>query len=124
MRHVSEGRGAERFGVKIGVVKFAVYLACLDLSKGYLLFDIIDDHQEVLEFLGIACVIVGHCNDGTVVFHDDCREFEGYLEFLAESDDEVDFFGEGKDSTGLCVGRGCSDGLEGEGGCKRFRGCH
>ena len=36
---------------------------------------------------------------------------EGYLEeFLAEGDDEVDFFGEGKDGTSLCMGRECGDG--------------
>ena len=58
MRHVNEGGGAERFGMEIGVVEFAVYLACLDLFEGDLLFDVVDDHQEMLAFLGTLLDIV------------------------------------------------------------------
>jgi hypothetical protein len=43
----------------------------------------------VLAFLGIAGFRVGEGYDGTVVLHDDGREFQRYSQFLAEGDEEV-----------------------------------
>ena len=77
--------------MQIGVVQFSEDLAGFDLAEGDLLFDVIDDHQEMLAFLGVSGIVVGHRDNGAVVLHDDSGEFERDLEFLAESDDEVEF---------------------------------
>ena len=70
--------------MQVGIVKFPEEdLAGFDLAEGDLLLDVIEDHQEVFAFLGVSRIVVGHCDDGTVVLHDDSGEFEGDLEFLA-----------------------------------------
>ena len=74
--------------------------------------NVVEDHQEVLALLGISRVVVGHCDDGAIVLHDDCREFEGDSELLTEGDEEIEFLGEGENCSGLGVGgRGCNRGL-------------
>ena len=60
-------RGAEWLGMHVRIVELPVVdLACLDLSQCDLLFDVIEDHQEVLALLGVSRVVVGHCDDGAV----------------------------------------------------------
>ena len=60
-------------------------------------------------FLGVSGVVVGHCHYCAVVFHDDCREFEGNLKFLAEGDEKVEFLGKSEDGSCFGMGRRCSD---------------
>ena len=62
---------AERLGVEIRVVELAVDLSDLYLSKGNLLLDIVDDHQEMFAFLGKCTFIIGDGDDRAVVFHND-----------------------------------------------------
>ena len=62
---------AERLGVEIRVVELAVDLSGLYLSKGNLLLDIIDDHQEMFAFLGKCTFVIGDGDDRAVVFHND-----------------------------------------------------
>jgi hypothetical protein len=77
-----------------------------------LFLNVVEDHQEVLALLGISRVVVGHCDDGAIVLHDDYREFEGDPELLTESDEEIEFLGQGENCSGLGVGgRGCNRGL-------------
>jgi hypothetical protein len=54
--------------VQVRVVQFAVYLASLDLAEGHLLCDVVEHHGKMFAFLGEGYY-------GTVVFHDDGREF-------------------------------------------------
>ena len=49
--------------------------ASLDLAEGYLLFDVVEHYEKMLAFLGVAGFRVGEGYYGTVVFHDDDREF-------------------------------------------------
>jgi hypothetical protein len=44
--------------MKVGIVEFAVYFTGLDLAKGDLFFDVVDDHQEMFAFLGMGTVLV------------------------------------------------------------------
>jgi len=74
-------------------------------------------------FLGIGCVIVGHSDYSAVILHDNRRELHGDVEFMQKGDEEVEFFCEGEDCAGLCIGGGCGDGglldsaiVEGSGG--------
>ena len=60
-------------------------------------------------FLCVNGVVVGRCHDCAVVLHDDSGEFKWYMEFLAEGDDEVEFFGQDENSASFGVGGGCSD---------------
>ena len=69
--------------MEVGVVEFPEDLAGFNLSEGDLLFDVVDGHQEMLAFLCVAGIVVGHCYDCAVVLHDDSGEFEWDMEFLA-----------------------------------------
>ncbi len=102
MSHVCNVRRTKRLGIHVGVVEFSIYLARFDLAEGDLLLDIFENHEEVLVFLCVAGVTVGHGDDRAVVFHDDGRKFQGYMEFLAQCDKEVEFFGKIED--GSCFG--------------------
>ena len=84
----------------------------LHLAEGDLFLDEVDDHQEVLSFLGMGtAVVVGDSDNGAVVLHDDGREGNnGDAQFLAEGDKVVEVSGESKDGAGLCLGRGRGDG--------------
>ena len=94
--------------MEIGIVEFAVYFAGLDLAKGYLLFDIVDDHQEMLAFIGVRSVLAGDGENGAVVFHYDGWESDWETELLAKGDDEVEILGEGKNGAGFGLsGGGC-----------------
>jgi len=64
--------------VHVGIVELAVDLSCLDLTEGYLLLNIVEYHQEMLAFLGISRIVVGHSDNRAVVLHDYGREFERY----------------------------------------------
>ena len=64
--------------MEVRVVQFPEDLASLDLAEGDLLFDIVEDHQEMLAFLCVVGVGVGEGNYGAVVLHDDGGQFEGY----------------------------------------------
>ena len=77
----------------------------LDLTEGDLFLHIVDDHHEMLTFLGVCAIVVGHGDYGAVVLHDDRGEVKRYSKFLAESDDEVDFLGEGEDCPSFGVSR-------------------
>ena len=79
--------------MKVSIVELAKDLASFDLSKGDLLLHVVEDHQEMLAFLCVAGVVVSHCHDCTVVLHDDSRELEWDVEFLAKSDEKVEFLG-------------------------------
>ena len=81
--HICEVRRAKRLGVHVGVVEFSVYLTCFDLAEGNLLLDIIEDHEEVLAFLRVAGVTIGHGDDRAVILHDDGGKFQVYVELLA-----------------------------------------
>ena len=61
--------------MEIRVVQFAVYLVSLDLAEGYLLFDVVEHHEEMFAFLGVAGFRFSEGYYGAVVFHDDGREF-------------------------------------------------
>ena len=66
----------------------------------------------MLALLGISRVVVCHCDDGAIILHYDCREFEWDPELLAESDEEIDFLGQCENCAGFGVGgRGCDRGL-------------
>ncbi len=69
--HVRKVRRTKRLSVHVGVVEFSIYLARFDLTEGNLLLDIVENHDEVLAFLCVAGVTVGHCDDRAVIFHDD-----------------------------------------------------
>ena len=72
--HLRIGRAAQGFFVEVGIIEFAVDLSSLDLAEGDLLLDINENHEEMLALLGICSVIVGHCDDCTIVLHNDGRE--------------------------------------------------
>ena len=95
--------------MEVCIVELAKDLARFELSERDLLLDIIEDHEEMFAFLCVSGVVVGHCHDCAVVLHDDGGEFKGYMKFLTESDDEVEFLGQGENSAGFCVGGGCGD---------------
>ena len=101
MFHGSVAWAAQGLCVEIGIVEFAVYFAGLNLAKGDLLFDIIDDHQKMLAFLGVGAVLAGDGDNGAVVFHYDGWESDGEAEFLAECDDKVEILCESKDGSGF-----------------------
>ena len=107
MSHCEEFRGAEGLGVH------AEDLSSFDLAQYDLFLDVVQDHQEVLTFLGISRVVVGHCDDGAIVFHYDGGKFERDPELLTEGDEEIEFLGQGEYcAAGLGVGgRGCNCGL-------------
>ena len=71
MGHGCVTGAAERLGVEVCVVELAVDLAGLYLSKGNLLLDVINDHQEMFTFLGKCTFIIGDGDDRAVVFHND-----------------------------------------------------
>ena len=81
------------------LVELPVDLACLDLSQCDLLFNVIEDHQEVFALLRVSGVAVGRGNNCAVVLH----KFESDLQFLAECDEEVEFFDEGEDGESFHV---------------------
>ena len=55
--------------VYLGVVKFPVDLARLDLAqRNLLLLDVVQDHKEEFVLFCMSGVIVGHCHHCTVVF--------------------------------------------------------
>jgi hypothetical protein len=91
MGHGSVARTAKRLRMKVRVIKFAVYFTGLDLTKGDLFFDIVDDHQEMFAFLGMGTVLVGDGDNGAVVvFHHNGWKSDGEAEFLAEGDNVVE----------------------------------
>ncbi len=79
--------------MKVGIVEFAVYFTGLDLAKGDLFFDIVDDHQEMFAFLGMSTVLVGDGDNGAVVFHHDGWKSDEEAEFLAKGDNVVEILG-------------------------------
>lgn len=103
--HLRECRAAQGFGVEVSIIEFAVDFPGLNLTDGDLLFDVVEDHQEMFAFLGIGCVIVGHGDYSAVILHNDGGELHGDVELLQEGNEKVEFFGECEDRTGLCVGR-------------------
>ena len=57
--------------MKIGVVELAVDFSSLDLAEGDLSLDEVDNHQEVLAFLGMGTtVVVCDSDNGVVVLHE------------------------------------------------------
>ena len=88
--------------MEICIVEFPVDFPCLNLAECDLLFDIVDHHHEVFALLGVRGVIVDHSDDGW--------KLEWYVEFLTESNDEVDVFGKGEDCASFGVSGGCGDG--------------
>ena len=109
MGHGSVARTAKGLRMKVGVIKFAVYFTGLDLTKGDLFFDIVDDHQEMFAFLGMGTVLVSDGDNGAVVFHHDGWKRDGEAEFLTEGDDVVEILGEGKYGAGFSLGGGGCD---------------
>ena len=77
--------------MEVGIVELAEDLASFNLSEGDLLLYVVENHQEMIAFLCVAGVVVSHCHDCAVVLHDDSRELEWDVEFLAKSDEKVDF---------------------------------
>ena len=105
MGHGWERGGAERLRVKVGVVELAEDLASFDLARRDLLFDVVEHHEEMLTFLRVAGVTVGHGHHGAVVLHDDGGEFKGDVQLLADGDEKVEFLGQGEDGAGFGMGR-------------------
>ena len=77
----------------VGSVEFSVDLACFDLAEVDLFLDVVDYHQEMLAFLGVTSVVVGHSYNCAIVFHYDGWELQRDAQFLAKGDDEVEFLG-------------------------------
>ena len=94
----------------IGRVQFSVDLARFDLAEVDLFFDVVDDHQEMFAFLGVSAIIIRHSDDSAIVFHDDGGEFEGDAQFLAKSDDEIEFLRKSEYCPGFGMGGGGGDG--------------
>ena len=83
-----------------------------DLTQYDLFLDVVQDHQEVFTLLGISRVVVGHCDNGAIIFHYYGRKFVGAPELLTEGDKKVEFLGQGEYCASLSVGgRGCNRGL-------------
>ena len=105
MGHVDEGRCPQGLRVHVCRVELSVDLAGFDLAKVNLCFDVVNDHQEMFAFLGVAGVVVRHSDDSAIVFHDDSWEFQGDAQFLAKCDDEIEFLGEGEYCSGFGMSR-------------------
>ena len=66
----------------------------------------------MLALLSVSRVVIGHCDDGAVVFHDDGGQFKEDPELLTEGDKEIEFNGQAEYCAGLSVGGGgCDSGL-------------
>ena len=93
-------------------VQFAEDLSSFNLVQYDLFLNVVQNHQEVLTLLGISRVVVGHCDDGAIVFHYDGGKFEGDPELLTEGDEEIELLGQGEYCASLSVGgRGCNRSL-------------
>ena len=59
--------------------------------------------EEMLAFLRVAGVAVGHGHHGTVVLHDDGGKCKGDMKLLADGDEEVELLGQSKDGASFCM---------------------
>ena len=69
----------ERSGFVCGSALFSLpYILRASIWPRDLLFDVVEHHEKVLAFLGVADFRVGKGYDGTVILHYNGREFQRY----------------------------------------------